>query len=124
MKFVLLTLFITITIVNIVNCHEEALQNNEPLRIQETKQDNLQPTIDSKNILLTRLTRTHHGHGESYSSCSTCQGNVQEHKPQKQQGGECTTCGGGGGGGGSGSFSQSSSQSSSGSFSGRNGKKK
>ncbi|XP_044727135.1 uncharacterized protein LOC123290851 [Chrysoperla carnea] len=120
MKLIFLTLFITITIVNIVNCHEGSIESNDPLSIQETKQDNLQLTIDSKNVLLTRLTRSHHGKGGGYSSCSTCGGQV--YKPQVQQGGGCTTCGGGGGG--SGSFSQSSSQSSSGSFSGGNGKKK
>lgn len=49
MKLILLTLFITITIENIVNCHEEVFQNIEPLNIQETKQDSLQLTI-GKNV--------------------------------------------------------------------------
>lgn len=75
---------------------------------------------DSKNVLLARLTRSHHGKGGGYSSCDTCGGQAQVYRPPVQQG--CNTCGGGGGG--SGSFSQSSSQSSSSSSGGSYGKKK
>ncbi|XP_044727500.1 uncharacterized protein LOC123291108 [Chrysoperla carnea] len=78
MKFILLTLFITITIVNIVNCHEEAVLNSEPLNIQDTKLDkSLRPSDDSNSVLLTRLSRTFHkkykgGGGGGY--CNTCGG--------------------------------------------------
>ncbi|XP_044727503.1 uncharacterized protein LOC123291111 [Chrysoperla carnea] len=103
MKFVLFTLFITITIVNIVNCHEESIQNHEPLSIQESKQDNLQPALDSKDVLLKRLTRTFQKGGGYSGGCNTCQVPVQQPV--------CNTCGGGGGG--SRSYSQASSQASS-----------